>query len=176
MRTVYNILVALFVLVGVSGCSVMSDEMPPVYEKSTLVRVGDVAPDFTVPMVDGSSVTLSHLQGRTVLLVFFTTQSAESRTQLAVLGSAVQGFDSEKFSLLTISTSEQAADVQKFVNEKNYTFPVGVDADGSIFNLYATEYTPRCFVIDPLGRIVALSAEYNNSEFELLCQVIASLL
>ena len=174
MKVVYNILVALFILVSVSGCRVMSDEMPPVYEKSTLVKVGDIAPDFTVTMIDGSSVTLSHLQGRTVLLVFFNTQSAECRTQLAVLGSAVREFGSEKFSLLTISTAEQATDVAEFINKKKYTFPVGVDSDSSIFNLYATEYTPRCFVIDPLGRVIALSADYNNSEFELLCQVIAS--
>ena len=150
--------------------------MPSVYEKSTIVRVGDIAPDFTVNMVDGSSVTLSQLQGRTVLLVFFATWSADGKMQLSLMKDMLQEFDSEKFSLLTISTSEEMADVQEFINEKNYTFPVGVDSDGLIFQLYATEYLPRCFVIDPLGRIIALSADYNKTEFELLCRVITSLM
>jgi peroxiredoxin Q/BCP len=33
-------------------------------------RVGDQAPDFTLPTVDGSTLSLSELRGRSVVLVF----------------------------------------------------------------------------------------------------------
>ena len=62
------------------------------------------------------------------------------------------------------------------MNSRGYTFPVGVDSDNSAYSLYATQYVPRCFVIDPLGRIVALSAEYDAEEFNLLCDIINSLM
>ena len=54
--------------------------------------------------------------------------------------------------------------MRDFIAQRKYTFPVGVDTDRAIYSLYATEYLPRCFVIDPFGRIVALSAEYSAEE------------
>lgn len=42
-------------------------------ESTTLVKAGDMAPDFTVEMVDGSSVTLGDLKGNVVLLNFWAT-------------------------------------------------------------------------------------------------------
>ena len=42
-------------------------------ESTTLVKSGDTAPDFTVEMVDGSSVTLGDLKGKVVLLNFWAT-------------------------------------------------------------------------------------------------------
>jgi len=38
---------------------------------STNLKVGDMAPDFTVPDQDGKPVTLSALKGRRVILYFF---------------------------------------------------------------------------------------------------------
>jgi peroxiredoxin Q/BCP len=37
----------------------------------THLKVGDVAPDFTVPDQDGKPVTLSALKGKRVILYFF---------------------------------------------------------------------------------------------------------
>ena len=40
-------------------------------EETTLVKVGQVAPDFTVEMLDGRSIRLSALRGEVVLLTFW---------------------------------------------------------------------------------------------------------
>ena len=145
-------------------------------EKTTLVRVGESAPDFTVKMLDGEPVTLSQLQGRTVLLVFFASWSIDCHNQLNAVRDMQDRFDSEKFTILTISIGEQMDTVRDFVSRRGYTFPVGVDSESQIYSLYASQYVPRCFVIDPLGRIVALSTEYKSDDFELLCNVINSLI
>ena len=41
-----------------------------VYENEYIVKVGDVAPDFTLPMIDGSTFTLSEQRGKVVMLQF----------------------------------------------------------------------------------------------------------
>ena len=38
---------------------------------STLVKVGDQAPDFTLMGTGGSEITLSSFQGRPVVIVFY---------------------------------------------------------------------------------------------------------
>lgn len=172
MRVIYNILAALFILVGVSGCSAMYDDAMPSYEKTALVRVGDTAPDFTIQTLDGQSITLSQQRGKTVLLVFFATYCPDCKKQLSVLEGVKERFADKEFTILTISRGEKEEDVRAYFDERDYTFAVAVDGDSSIYNLYATRYVPRCYVIDPLGRIVALSAEYDEDEFELLCDVI----
>ena len=54
----------LFLLVlALTGC--LSEEIPTEKE-TTLVRVGEEAPHFTVGMLDDTAITLSDLQGNVV--------------------------------------------------------------------------------------------------------------
>ena len=41
-----------------------------VYEHEYIVKVGDVAPDFTLEMIDGSTFTLSEQRDKVVMLQF----------------------------------------------------------------------------------------------------------
>ena len=111
-----------------------------------------------------------------MLLVFFATWCPDCHKQLDAIEAIQSNFDSLKLSILAVSRGEEVSDVREFVNQRNYTFAVGVDSENSAYSLYATQYVPRCFVIDPLGRIVALSAEYNAEEFTMLCDIIGSLM
>jgi hypothetical protein len=47
---------------------------------------------------------------------------------------------------------------------------LGIDPDKSIYNMYATMYVPRVFLIDPDGYIKGLTIEYSPSEFDTLWQ------
>ena len=43
---------------------------PTVYEHDYIVKVGDLAPDFTLKMLDGTEFTLSEQRGKVVMLQF----------------------------------------------------------------------------------------------------------
>lgn len=171
-----KILVAAAVAISAVACGVMDNsEEAPTHEKSTLVNVGDIAPDFTVNLLSGESLTLSQMRGKTVLLVFFDSKCPDCQAQLALLDGVIETFADKKFEVLTISRGEKRDAVREYIDNLGYKFKVGVDPTKEIYSLYATYYVPRCYVIDSLGRVVALSAEYDSAEFELIVKVINSL-
>lgn len=136
-------------------------------EKTTLAKEGTAAPDFTVEMLDGSSVKLSDLRGKVVLLNFWATWCPPCRQELArVQTDIVDRFADENFVFLPVSRGEQRTEVERFLSAQGYVFPVGIDPEQRIYDLYASNYIPRNFLIDADGKIVLASIGYEPDEFE----------
>ena len=133
-------------------------------EATTLVNVGDMAPDFTVTMLDGREYTLSELRGNVVMVCFWATWCPPCRQELAHLQEGViDHFAGEKFVVLPISRGEQREVVEKFITDMGYTFGVGLDSDRAIYDLYASNYIPRTFIVNKQGKVVYRNAGYDET-------------
>jgi peroxiredoxin Q/BCP len=96
------------------------------------LSVGETAPDFTLTADDGSSVTLSGLRGRHVVVYFYpaamtpgcTTQACDFRDSLDAL--AAQGY-----AVLGVSPDEPAKLV-RFVERDHLTFPLLSDPEHAV--------------------------------------------
>ena len=170
MRYLVKILAVLFAVIFVS-CQAEYD-YKPMQDKTSLVHVGDAAPDFTVNLLSGQSVSLSKYRDRVVMVVFFTTTDVDSRKYLSFLDALNRQFADNNFSLLAVAVGEDKTAVKAFIEEKGYKFDVALDIHMGIYSLYATDYLPRTFIVDPLGRIAALSAGCDSKEFDMLVDVI----
>jgi len=141
-------------------------EQDPEIAASTLVKVGDKAPDFTVEMLDGSKVKFSSLKGKVVLVNFWATWCPPCREELKhVQKSIVDRFAGENFAMIAISRGEKREKVAAFIADNGYDFPVGLDPQQTIFRLFATNYIPRNFIIDADGRIAFIGVGYDEKEF-----------
>ena len=167
------ILLAAVVLFAVTPTSVSAQDQAAEIAKTTLVKVGDKAADFTVEMLDGKQITLSKLKGKVVLVNFWATWCPPCREELKhVQKEIIDRFKGKDFVFLPISRGEKKATVEAFREKAGYTFPMGLDPKQSIFKLFASNYIPRNFLIGKDGKIVYLSVGYDEKEFNELISAI----
>lgn len=139
-----------------------AEEGPDDIAETTLINAGDIAPDFTTEMLDGSRVTLSELKGKPTLLIFWATWCPPCRLELSKLQEHIIDPYGDRINVLPLSRGEERSVVEEYISKMGYTFAVGLDSDQSIFNKYATNYIPRCFVIDAKGKVLYSGVGYDD--------------
>ena len=153
---------------------------PVVYENNYLVKVGDVAPDFTLTLTDGTEFTLSKNRGKVVMLQFTASWCGVCRKEMPFIERDIwlPNKDNKDFVLLGIDREEPLEDVKKFAESTGITYPMALDSKADVFASYAERKSgiTRNILIDRDGRIVKLTRLYNEKEFGELVQAIDSLL
>lgn len=146
-------------------------------EESTLVEVGELAPDFEVELFDGGTLRLSDLRGKVVLLTFFSSWCPECREELSQFPSTVLNrFPDSGFASLCISRGETREAVAEFRASSGLCFPMALDPSASVYFLYAREGVPRNFLLDHDGRIVSMMIGYNASSWDAMLDLAAELI
>ena len=141
-----------------------------------LVKVGDMAPDFTIELTDGTKVTLSSLRGKLVMLQFTASWCGVCRKEMPFIESDIWQPNKERqdFVLIGIDRDEPLEKVQEFAQQTKVTYPLGLDPGADIFALYADRKAgiTRNVLIDPEGRIIKLTRLYNPEELASLVALI----
>jgi len=147
-------------------------------DETTLVKVGEIAPDFTIKMEDGSVKKLSDLKGKVVWINFFATWCPPCRKELPHLEKDVyKAFQNRNdFEVLVIGREHDWATVNKFKKDNNYRLPFYPDAKREIFSKYAKQNIPRNFVIDKNGNVAVASTGFNHEEFNSIIKTVEELL
>lgn len=131
--------------------------------ETTLINAGDVAPDFTVEMLDGKKVTLSAQRGKVVLISFWATWCPPCRLELSHMQKdVIDRFAGEDLVVLPISRGETRQKVEEYITKMGYTFPIGLDPDQSIYRKYALNYIPRSILVGRDGVVAYVGVGYDE--------------
>lgn len=106
---------------------------------------GDVAPDFTVKLVDGSSFTLSDHDNDVVLINFWATWCGPCVGELPAFERLNEDGDAV---ILGVNCAESKSVVNQFVKENGYTYPIAYDEDYTVGYYYPSDGIPYTLVID----------------------------
>ncbi|MBS1912439.1 MAG: peroxiredoxin [Bacteroidetes bacterium] len=124
-----------------------------------MLQAGDIAPDFTATTTDGATVSLSSFKGTgNVVLFFYPEDDTSGCTREACdFRDAHADFNAAHTVIFGVSTDDQASH-QAFTQKYGLNFPLLVDADRTICNLYGVPVDDRwaqrtTFLIDRNGVI-----------------------
>ena len=151
-----------------------------VYEHEYLVKVGDIAPDFTLSYTDGTTFSLSALRGKVVMLQFTASWCGICRGEMPHIESRIwqPHKDNPDFVLVGVDREETREVVEKYTAQLGTTYPMLLDEKGDVFAQYALRKSgiTRNVLIDRDGRIIKLTRRFVEPEFNDLVATIDSLL
>jgi len=118
---------------------------------------GGTPPDFTATDISGTSLTLSALKGKVVLLDFWATWCPPCRVEVPHLIDIQKRFGKRKFLLISVSLDRDLDAARKFVREKGMDWVHIIDREAArtLAEKYQVEYIPSTFVIDRKGKMAA---------------------
>ena len=145
-----------------------------------IVKVGDMAPDFTFTITTGETLKLSDWRGWVVMLQFTASCCVVCRMEMPHIESNIwlKHKDNATFALFGIVRDEPLETVIEFAKQTGITSPMALDSGADIFALFAERSAgiTRNVIIDREGRIVMLTRLYDEEEFAAMCKKIDELL
>jgi peroxiredoxin len=125
-------------------------------------RVGQVAPEISLPNAKDSVVNLSSFRGKVVLLDFWASWCAPCRESIPSVIKLYNKYKDKGFEVVAVSIDSKRSQWLKAVKyfKMKYTSlldPKGWEAD--VIASYGIEGIPATYLLDKQGRIVAVDAE-----------------
>ena len=129
---------------------------------STMLPLGTLAPDFSLPNVDGRRLSLADFEGAPALLVMFLCNHCPYVKHIAPsLANFAKEYRQKGVAIVGINSNDATAypddSPEKMgleVSERGYTFPYLYDESQEVAKAYHAACTPDFFVFDKQQRLV----------------------
>ncbi len=163
---------------GQNGTNIVKKEIPADY--GYLVKIGDQVPEFTMTLADGKKVSTADFKGKVVMLQFTASWCGVCRKEMPFIEKDIwlKHKSNPKFLLFGIDRDEPLEKVKKFAKDLKITYPLALDPEARIFNLFAEKNAgvTRNVILDKSGKIVYMTRLYKEEEFKEMVGVIDQLL
>ncbi|SFK29254.1 Peroxiredoxin [Halobacillus dabanensis] len=119
------------------------------------LEVGEKAPDFTLQTLEGETVKLSDYRGKKVFLNYWATWCPPCREEMPEMQRFHEAYEDEVVILAVNGTGSEKSreNVRKFVEEGGYTYPILMDKELELNQMYQIISIPTTYFIGTDGVI-----------------------
>ena len=142
-----KLILAIILTTGllITGCG--SDSSSPA------AVVGNPAPNFQLPDLDGQTISLNDLKGKPVLINFWATWCSPCVSEMPYIQEIHEDWSDTGLMVLAINIGDSPQAVEQFLQEHNLALPVLLDTQNRVAAQYGIQYIPTTFFIDKDGII-----------------------
>lgn len=154
---------AVFALVIVA-CLILSYGCTP-----SCPDIGSKAPDFNFATANGESISLSGFKGNKVMVNLWSTRCGPCVSEMPHIQAIHEKWSDKGVKVLSVNVGDNAQKAQEFASENGLTFPILIDSNMKIFQLYCLQQViPITLFIDQEGILQAkkLGAFSGEAEIE----------
>ena len=123
-------------------------------ETTKKLEFGDTAPAFKIVDLNEKTIDLATMLGQPVILRFFVPNCKYCRADTKVFNKYHSTYSEKGLNIIYINTDQNESEAKKFVNDLNIVFPVVLDSDQKLAQLYRVKVVPQTIVLDPSHSII----------------------
>lgn len=115
---------------------------------------GSPAPDFQLKDLQGESVKLSDLRGKTLVIHFWATWCPHCLTEMPLLQKLEASLRSQGGQILAVNLGEPRRHVERYARDRGLSLPILLDPRGRAAQAFGVVGLPTTIVVDPQGKIL----------------------
>ena len=163
------------VLFGVFSFSAIAAEPPPLGHKMSPVKSAPLAPDFTLPDIDGKQHSINDFRGKVVMLNFWASWCPPCVREMPSMERLYSKYKDKGFVVVAVNQWENEDIVFEFTGRLDLepTFPILFDRESRISEQYSVKGLPTTYLINKAGKIQYRAMggrEFDHPEIEKLIE------
>jgi thiol-disulfide isomerase/thioredoxin len=118
--------------------------------------MGNLAPDFELPSLDGKNLKLSDLRGKAVLLNFWATYCGPCKIEMPWFVELQKEYGPQGFQIVGVAMDDASnEEIAKFAKEMGVNYPILLGKDSVADSYGGVNVLPTTFFLDRDGKLIA---------------------
>lgn len=174
-QTYFDILWLAFLSVMLTSCLNDNDNKDGGLDQTSIVKVGDDMPAFTLTAQSGEVISSSSLSGQIYLLNFFDTRCKDCQQEFPILQQIYEKYRG-MVTVFNVPRSQTPQEVEAYWKENGLSMPYYIANDNQLYYKFATRGIPRNYIVDRKGQVQAIYTDSPVADFSTLDNTLQNLL